>query len=689
MSNVVAEFENILQSMLELKAPGVSGTKIRRLTDIAIQSVQSESVLIQKLYTHFKRAPASHKLGSLYVVDAIARAYQDEARKLGEVPSPDSPEGTPAAGLYHLTDIIDTLMSDIAVAPPDQRDKILKVVDIWERASTFNPETLTKIRNTFAQATANSERSTTPPNPPPAYLLSERTDSEQTNGNGSGIAANGKGVLPSTSSILEALASMAKQNGSDSASKVGTEASDSTTALLNSIAPPPGPSVTTSLPNSSVPTPSILDSLSQFNGSAVSTATDPRKPVSATDQLGALTAALQQQSGQRPNQQNPYSQVPPMQHNGNGNIGAGTPDLNSLLPLLSGQGSNNFYQRQQPQAPSTNGFQIPGMPGFGGAPPNPLAPPAPEMSQQGGVDQQIALMQLLLSQNVPINQIATLLQAMPVQSTASNIPVPTQGMISTWTSGDDRGRLASSRSPTYGNRRSRSPPRHRRRSRSPSYRARSPRGSRRSDSPNARLGHETIRADIEIKPKSVTMDPMMPQGCIKVLSRTLFVGGIPQSMSEERLISIFEQAAKVQGIIMNKEKRHAFMKVYYRSDAELIKNTMETYTEGDVTLRTRWGVGFGPRDCCDYSCGISTIPIDRLTEADKRWIVTAEFGGTDGRPLEAGMVVEEPDIEIGAGVSSKAISKRMPTNSGGDLGPKSTIPPDAAAAAARRRSRRR
>ena len=42
-------------------------------------------------------------------------------------------------------------------------------------------------------------------------------------------------------------------------------------------------------------------------------------------------------------------------------------------------------------------------------------------------------------------------------------------------------------------------------------------------------------------------------------------------------------------------------------------------------------------------------------------MLTAEFGGSGGKPIEHGLVVEEPDIEIGAGVSSKAISRRMPT----------------------------
>lgn len=70
-------------------------------------------------------------------------------------------------------------------------------------------------------------------------------------------------------------------------------------------------------------------------------------------------------------------------------------------------------------------------------------------------------------------------------------------------------------------------------------------------------------------------------------------------------------------------------------------------------MKTRWGVGFGPRECSDYSTGISVIPIDRLTDADRKWVVNSEYGGTGGRSLETGLVIEEPDIEIGTGVSSK------------------------------------
>lgn len=44
-------------------------------------------------------------------------------------------------------------------------------------------------------------------------------------------------------------------------------------------------------------------------------------------------------------------------------------------------------------------------------------------------------------------------------------------------------------------------------------------------------------------------------------------------------------------------------------------------------------------------------------------MLTAEYGGSGGKAIETGLVVEEPDIEIGAGVSSKGKppSKKSPS----------------------------
>ena len=55
-----------------------------------------------------------------------------------------------------------------------------------------------------------------------------------------------------------------------------------------------------------------------------------------------------------------------------------------------------------------------------------------------------------------------------------------------------------------------------------------------------------------------------------------------------------------------------------------------------------WAVGFGPTQYADYKKGQSVLPIDVLTDADRKWMKTAELGGTGGLEIMTGMVVEEP-----------------------------------------------
>ncbi|KAF2216654.1 hypothetical protein CERZMDRAFT_28727, partial [Cercospora zeae-maydis SCOH1-5] len=131
---------------------------------------------------------------------------------------------------------------------------------------------------------------------------------------------------------------------------------------------------------------------------------------------------------------------------------------------------------------------------------------------------------------------------------------------------------------------------------------------------------------------------------------------------QQEIQEVFERFGRVQTCIANRDKRHAFVKMTTRAYALVAKQGMEELQNRNdrevmnVARQTKWGVGFGPRECCDYQRGESIIPIHKLTDADHKWLLTAEYGGTGGKPLEGGMVLEEPDIEIGAGVSSKVCS---------------------------------
>ncbi|KAA8905025.1 hypothetical protein TRICI_005353 [Trichomonascus ciferrii] len=502
----VDEFSNTLQSLLNVKAPGVSGSKIKQLTQIASENVQSESVIIQKLFTHFKKTPASHKLGALYVVDSIVRRYQDQAKKNEETIGPDAPEGTPAAAVYRVSELVDGLMSDICSAglPKDQLDKTRKLLDIWDRAGTFPKSTLDAIRKDYFKI----ERSTTPPGSPPVHVLTSTS------------------IPPAPKpAIVEA-----------------------------SPPPPPPPQSQPEQPNANG---------NEYGNGSEGTESAENKEKPAVPDTASILQALASIAKQKPSGGENDNTNSNNNNNGNGG-GAAIP---------------------QAQAPN------------------------PEQ-----------LLKLFSQQS-------------------------------------DNGRERTP--PKHERRRSQSPPR--RDQRSPSRRSRSPIG-----------GGGGRRAGSHEFENTIANDPNIPPGTVKVLSRTLFVGGIPPHMNENDVSAVFKKFARVQSIVFHKEKKHAFVKTFTRREAEISKEQFEAMNRsGKLNLRARWGVGFGPRDCCDYQKGISVIPISRLTEADTKWIQSAEVGGTNGKPLTDGLVVEEPDIEIGSGVSSKAISRRMPTNSSKN-GPRST-----------------
>ena len=69
--------------------------------------------MIQKLYTHFKKAPATHKLGVLYVVDAVVRKWTDLARSSGQDTSSNAEDGTYGAGVNKIRELLPPLMNDI------------------------------------------------------------------------------------------------------------------------------------------------------------------------------------------------------------------------------------------------------------------------------------------------------------------------------------------------------------------------------------------------------------------------------------------------------------------------------------------------------------------------------------------------------------------------------------------------
>ncbi|KAJ4153107.1 hypothetical protein LMH87_009612 [Akanthomyces muscarius] len=615
MASAVTDLETGLQAMLNLKPPGVSGSRITSLTSLCVANIQSESVLIQKIYTHFKKTPGTHKLGVLYVVDSVTRKWLEQAKAQGQAINSSAPDGTYAAGVHRVTELMPVLMNDISQsAPEDQKEKIKKLLDIWEKGQTFPPSMLQSFRQGLSSP-AQAKTSTTPPGSPPPNVMASLQ--------GNHLATSAAPAAANGSSILEALANIARQN---------TTPSNATGSAAPSNGNLPTPAASYSMPTSALPQAPL----------AYPAASQPVNAPSAPFNLAQM--------------------------------------LGQTVPA-HGMATN--------AAPQMHG-----------------APAAASGGMDPNTQQQIMLIKLLADQGVPFDKIPALIQSMtggaggqpaPAPAPAAQGSFPAQPAWGAPTNGpsreDPRDRFGNgSRSPQRfrgARSRSKSPDRWNQRG--------SPRGARefggrnspsrgrhddrdrngrrggndfRQRSPPGRRGRSPSPGNFPHVDRWVEYDKSLPPNSIRVFSRTLFVGGV--TCPEPELRQIFGRFGTVQTCIVNKDKRHAFVKMLTRKDAEAAKTNMEDNRHLEIPLRTRWGVGFGPRDCSDYATGVSIIPISKLTEADRKWMLTAPYGGSGGQPIEPGLTVEEPDIEIGAGVSSKAISRRMQTDKGGQNGPKST-----------------
>jgi protein NRD1 len=229
------------------------------------------------------------------------------------------------------------------------------------------------------------------------------------------------------------------------------------------------------------------------------------------------------------------------------------------------------------------------------------APPAlPQVGAPLGQDAQaqFQILQALAAQGIPPDQWATAIQLLNLQNGQGGLPLPAPA--NNWgaqNGASSRDRDSTMRSPPdQYRRRSRSPGLDRRRDPSPRRRRDSPvldqqRDGRRGNdyrqrSPRRRRSTTPPRADLALPPpgpKHIQIDRLLPPGCIRVLSRTLFVGGV--TSSEPHLRSLFAKFGIVQTCIVNVDKRHAFVKMLNRKDAERARDGMEDYRDGANQLR--------------------------------------------------------------------------------------------------------
>lgn len=600
------------------------------------------------------------------MIDSVVRKWIEDAKKNGadlNIEGRGEP-GTYPAAVKRITELMPALFDDILkVIPAEQKEKLEGLVRIWEKGNTFPGKLLSEFKAKLNGAATQA-----------AAQVSSGTASQ-------GASTIGKGEkfsAPIPSRPMYTPTGFPPQHLYDAGLiPKNYEATSKATQL-----PPAGQAGlqpadqahrdprTHGASNGAAPSDihGILAALANTAPKPDAQQSTPRPPVvqqAAQQQLPPNIAALfAQQNLGTPSQPPSQQSQPPLYAASQ----AAPPYATSQAPppFQMPPGFPSFPPQPPPSVPQQYSYPPPQPPAPQVQQPHdPLAPlrsilPQNILNDQQKLVQALKLLQDLQKDGIPMDQWGPVIEAFNQQYR----PPAQEGFGAYNDYGGGRGR---SRSPDRNDGRRRASPVYgtygdssgRNQNSEQRYRQRSP--MRNSPAPTANAN--TGMTGGPMQPKYIAYDNTLPNDSIKVLSRTLFVGGA--NGTQQEIHSLFARFGQVQTCIANRDKRHAFVKMTTRAHALNARAGLEKLQAANdrevmnIARQTKWGVGFGPRECCDYPRGESTIPINKLTDADMKWLLTAEYGGTGGQKVEGGMVLEEPDIEIGAGVSSKAMSKRV------------------------------
>ncbi|KIK50589.1 hypothetical protein GYMLUDRAFT_985643 [Collybiopsis luxurians FD-317 M1] len=136
----IEEFESALKDVVQAKR--LSGSKVTKLTELAMKLMKDDTQLVSMLYRTHKSLSASAKISSLYVFDALARAAKSQVNKQNLVGDVNAAEGNCATFLLKVQGVLEGLFKDmISVGTPEAKEKTQKVLDIWVKGNTF-PSTM-------------------------------------------------------------------------------------------------------------------------------------------------------------------------------------------------------------------------------------------------------------------------------------------------------------------------------------------------------------------------------------------------------------------------------------------------------------------------------------------------------------------------------------------------------------------
>jgi len=459
----------------------------------------------------------------------VSRQWLERARKTGQAVSRNAAPGTFASAVQKITDVLPGLMTDLIQSAPDnQKDKISKLLDIWERGQTFPLDMLAG----FKQQLNNPQTSKTCP-----------------------PSCNTR--LPSVP-IPDSMATDSIAPASDARPAFNAHSAPSGQTNLHNVAPATTPAAP---PDAAA----LLTALAGFGQQNAPANTIPAAPpaIPFAQNMAPLPPPgfLPPPPLAAPNGQPPAFPAVP------GGVNAFAPAILQALQAGQLQPEVAFQLINYLNTQQNSGVPVP--------PPQPpvvsQVPPVPQNGVQQDRFEQNGNRFRNRSRSPDMN---TRRRSPARRSPPNRRDSPTYGVYDPNASAEgssgsrhERGDRGRGRGRGRGGRNDRN-----------EYRQRTPPPPRRQPSPagnGARNGGSHF----------LDWEPSLPRDHIKVLSRTLFIGGA--SGTEGEIRNIFSRFGKVQTCIVNQDKRHAFVKMLTRPDAVSAKEGMDAVQDPAAVSKAR------------------------------------------------------------------------------------------------------
>ncbi|XP_016112825.1 protein SCAF8-like [Sinocyclocheilus grahami] len=568
----VKVFNSELYSLNEYKPP-ISKAKMTQITKSAIKAIKFYKHVVQSVEKFVQKCKPEYKVPGLYVMDSIVRQSRHQFGQEKDVFAP------------RFSKNIITTFQNLYRCPADDKSKIVRVLNLWQKNSVFKSDIIQPLLDMAAGL------------PPPSVTPVSASSAVPINSTTPGTPAT-----PATpANIVQSLPDWASQISN----------TDTVAAVAQILQSPQGQQLQQLVQSLQMqqqkPQPSLLQALdaglvvqlqaltAQLTAAAAANSLNPlEQRVSSFNKklLGQFDFGNESEHSEDSKKDATSSQLPVVPESINSSI------FHQLAEHLQQQNLEQFQkqlmehqQHQQKGQDAIFGPENSAPPGQSSAPPQ---LPEQEAKMEDSIDNQ--------QQDMDIDE--------------------GQDTVDEEVFEAEEKKTSSTRSRTRSRSRSRSPKRRRSRSRSGSRKRKHRKRSRSRSRDRKRKSSRSYSSERQAREREKERQkkglPPIRSRVLSVCSTTLWVGQVDKKATQQDLTNLFEEFGQIESINMIPPRGCAYICMVHRQDAyrSLQKLSTGSYKIGSKVIKIAWALNKGVKQeykqFWDVDLGVTCIPWEKV-----------------------------------------------------------------------------